>query len=134
MYMKKKKILIFEDEWPTIRGSFEMANIYAFEGILDFGVKAKSQDASFDDWSNQYLAVFVDITLAKNTRLDGYSILKKIKEENLMSLDRVFVLTGNSKLPDKLKEIGLNPKNFQIIYKPLGFDELVKYLRVIVHE
>lgn len=54
MYMKKKKILIFEDEWPTIRGSFEMANIYAFEGILDFDVKAKSQDASFDDWSNQY--------------------------------------------------------------------------------
>lgn len=132
--MEKKKILIFEDEWPTIRGSFEMANIYAFEGILDFDVKPKFQDASFDDWSNQYLAVFVDITLAKNTRLDGYSILKKIKEENLISLDRVFVLTGNSKLPDKLKEIGLNPKDFQIIYKPLGFDELAKYLRVILHE
>lgn len=44
--MEKKKILIFEDEWVTIRGSFEMANIYAFEGSLEFEVKVKSDRKS----------------------------------------------------------------------------------------
>lgn len=29
--MKEKKILVFEDEWNTIKGSFDLANIYAFD-------------------------------------------------------------------------------------------------------
>ena len=65
--MNTKTILIFEDEWNTIKGSFELANIYAFEDKLRFIVKAKSQDASFDDLRNEYSAIFVDITL-KNSK------------------------------------------------------------------
>lgn len=129
--MEKKKILIFEDEWATIRGSFEMANIYAFNNTFAFDVINKSQDISFYAWEDKYIAVFVDITLAKNTKLDGYNILKEIKEKNLISMDKVFVLTGNSKIPEKLEEMGINPSELKILYKPLGFDELSKHLKKV---
>lgn len=45
--MKEYKIQIFEDDWATIKGSFELANIFAFDNKLKFIVRAKSQDASF---------------------------------------------------------------------------------------
>lgn len=131
--MEKKKILIFEDEWVTIRGSFEMANIYAFEGSLEFEVKVKSQDASFDLWKDKYSAVFIDITLAKNTKLDGYNIFRKIKESKLMDLKRVVILTGNSKVVEKLKEMQIYDEQVMIIYKPLDFVELSTCLRKILN-
>ncbi|ATR98644.1 response regulator [Porphyromonas gingivalis] len=127
--MKKKKILIFEDEWDTIKGSFEMANIYAFDGCLDFDVKAKSQEASFEALKSEYALVFIDITLAKNTHLDGYNILKKIKEERLMDLNKVVILTGNSEVTEKLKEIGTSKDEITIVYKPFDFSELSELLK-----
>ena len=45
--MDEQIILIFEDEWPTIRGSFELANIYAFDGMLKFEHYTKSQEVAF---------------------------------------------------------------------------------------
>ena len=131
--MEKKKILIFEDEWVTIRGSFEMANIYAFEGSLEFEVKVKSQDASFDPWEDKYSAVFIDITLAKNTKLDGYNIFRKIKESKLIDLKRVVILTGNSKIIEKLKEMQIYDEQVTIIYKPLDFVVLSTCLMKILN-
>ena len=130
--MKEKKILIFEDEWATIRGSFDMANIYGFEGALKFKIVPKSQDITFDnEWENLYSCIFVDITLAKNTQMDGFNIIKVIQDYKLFDLNKVVILTGNAKIADKLKDMQINPIP-SIIYKPLDFIELTKILSNIL--
>lgn len=130
--MKEYKIQIFEDDWATIKGSFELANIFAFDNKLKFVVRAKSQDASFASWRDKFDAVFIDITLAKNTKLDGYNILKEIKEKDLFDLNRVAILTGNSKVVENLSEIGIDANSIKIIYKPIDFDSLSKEIKALL--
>ena len=130
--MKEYKIQIFEDDWATIKGSFELANIFAFENKLKFIVRAKSQDAAFSSWRDKYDAVFIDITLAKNTKLDGYNILKEIKEKDLFDLNKIAILTGNSKVIENLNEIGINPNSVKIIYKPSDFENLSKEIKKLL--
>lgn len=130
--MKEYKIQIFEDDWATIKGSFELANIFAFDNKLKFVVRAKSQDASFTSWRDKFDAVFIDITLAKNTKLDGYNILKEIKEKDLFDLNRVAILTGNSKVVENLSEIGIDANSIKIIYKPIDFDSLSKEIKALL--
>lgn len=130
--MKEYKIQIFEDDWATIKGSFELANIFAFDNKLKFVVRAKSQDASFTSWRDKFDAVFIDITLAKNTKLDGYNILKEIKEKDLFDLNRVAILTGNSKVVENLSEIGIDTNSIKIIYKPIDFDSLSKEIKALL--
>lgn len=130
--MNEKQILIFEDEWPTIKGSFELANIYAFNNELKFVIKTKSQNVSFSDWRDTYAAVFVDITLAKNTKLDGFNIVKKILDENLIDKNKLVVLTGNNRIEEKLKSIGVNTVGINIVYKPVDFDFIADLLSKIL--
>ena len=130
--MKEYKIQIFEDDWATIKGSFELANIFAFDNKLKFIVRAKSQDASFTSWREKFDAVFIDITLAKNTKLDGYNILKEIKEKVLFDLNRVAILTGNSKVIENLSEIGIEANSIKIIYKPIDFESLSKEIKILL--
>ena len=130
--MKEYKIQIFEDDWATIKGAFELANIFAFDNKLKFIVRAKSQDASFTSWREKFDAVFIDITLAKNTKLDGYNILKEIKEKDLFDLNRVAILTGNSKVIENLSEIGIEANSIKIIYKPIDFESLSKEIKILL--
>lgn len=132
--MEEKKILIFEDEWPTIKGSFELANQFAFEGKLHFFSKPRSQDVNFASLREQFDAVFVDITLAKNSAFDGFSIIKKIIDEKLIDLNKVIVLTGNSKVEEKLKEMGIDTKVINILYKPIAFNVLAIHLKKILYD
>lgn len=130
--MNDKQILIFEDEWPTIKGSFELANIYAFNNELKFVIKTKSQSVSFSNWKDTYAAVFVDITLAKNTKLDGFNIVKKILDGNLIDKNKLIVLTGNNRIEEKLKSIGVNTIGLNIVYKPVDFDFIADLLSKIL--
>lgn len=132
--MSKKKVLVFEDEWATIRGSFELANIYAFNEELSFIVKTKSQDISFSSWEKEYGAVFVDITLAKNTKHDGFNIIKKILDEKLFCCSKIVILTGNGKIEEKLSEMGLDKKQFRILYKPIDFENIADVLKELLQE
>ncbi len=132
--MSKKKVLVFEDEWATISGSFELANIFAFNQELSFVVKTKSQDIPFTSWENEYGAVFIDITLAKNTKFDGFNIIKKVLDEKLFSPSKIVILTGNSKIEEKLSEMGLNKKQFKILYKPIDFENIADVLKELLHE
>lgn len=129
-----KKVLVFEDEWATIRGSFELANIYAFNEELSFIVKTKSQDIPFSSWEKEYGVVFVDITLAKNTKHDGFNIIKKILDEKLFSPSKIVILTGNGKIEEKLSEMGLDKKQFKILYKPIDFENIADVLKEILQE
>lgn len=130
--MNEKKILIFEDEWNTIKGSFELANIYAFESKLNFINKTKSQDIAYNSWRELYDAVFVDITLAKNTKWDGFNIIKVIYDTDLFPLNKVVVLTGNSKVEEKLNEMGINTDLVKILYKPINFEILAQELKRVL--
>lgn len=130
--MNEKKILIFEDEWNTIKGSFELANIYAFESKLSFVNKTKSQDITYNSWRELYDAVFVDITLAKNTKWDGFNIIKVIHDTDLFPLNKVVVLTGNSKVEEKLNEMGINTDLVKILYKPVNFEILAQDLKRVL--
>lgn len=130
--MNEKKILIFEDEWNSIKGSFELANIYAFENKLSFDIKTKSQDIAYNSWREFYDAVFVDITLAKNTKWDGFNIIKVIYDTDLFPLNKVVILTGNSKVEEKLKEMGINTDLIKILYKPINFEILARELECVL--
>lgn len=132
--MKEIKILVFEDEWNTIKGSFDLANIYAFDGCLKCIAKSRSQDIDFTSWNGEYKAVFVDITLAKNTQWDGFNIVKEIKERQLMDLHKVVVMTGNSKVEEKLNEMGIDTEVIKIMYKPIAFNALADQLRRILNQ
>lgn len=132
--MKEIKILVFEDEWNTIKGSFDLANIYAFDGCLKCIAKSRSQDIDFTSWNGEYEAVFVDITLAKNTQWDGFNIVKEIKERQLMDLHKVVVMTGNSKVEEKLNEMGIDTDVIKIMYKPIAFNALADQLRRILNQ
>ena len=91
-----------------------------------------SQDAAFSSGRDKYDAVFIDITLAKNTKLDGYNILKEIKEKDLFDLNKIAILTGNSKVIENLNEIGINPNSVKIIYKPIDFENLSKEIKKLL--
>lgn len=130
--MNEQKILIFEDEWPTISGSFDLANIYAFDGMLKFEHYTKSQEVTFSSWREKYSAVFVDITLAKNTKLDGFNIIKRILDEDLFDKSRVVVLTGNSKVEERLKTLGVDTDGLRIEYKPVGFTSIASVLKSLL--
>lgn len=129
---ERKKILVFEDDWNTIKGSFELANTFAFDDQLEIRQVAKSQDIPFVGWRDEYSAVFVDITLAKRTQMDGFSIVKKIQDQDIFDLSKVVVLTGNGSVKEKLDILGVDTNSVKVIYKPVSFDELADVLQSIL--
>jgi CheY-like chemotaxis protein len=119
------KILIFENEYTYIENAFNYVNIKDFNGNLNITVLPRSQDlAPFRD-IELYDHVFIDISLSKNSVLDGFGILKKIKDENL-NVKNITILTGNNNIEKRLSELGLDKYN--ILTKPVTFSLLKKSL------
>jgi DNA-binding response OmpR family regulator len=119
------KILIFENEYTYIENAFNYVNIKDFNGNLNITVLPRSQDlAPFRD-IELYDHVFIDISLSKNSVLDGFGILKKIKDENL-NVKNITILTGNNNIEKRLSELGLDKYN--ILTKPVTFSLLKKRL------
>lgn len=114
------KILVIEDELATIKGSFDLANSYAFEDNLQVTYIAKSQDIDFQSLS-QYIVIFIDISLANNSKMDGFNIIKKIHEEQVSLLNRIVILTGNNKIEESLKDQDIDFRTIKIVYKPASF-------------
>lgn len=121
------KILLIEDEIANNEGSFKLANEYKFKGKLKFIFKSKSQDISFNDLE-QYALVIVDITLAKLSEMDGYSIIKKIVDEKLYPKNKIVVMTGNNKIEEGLAEHGIDTSELSIIYKPIDYEYIANLL------
>ena len=104
----------------------------AFDNKLKFTVKPRSQDEPFESWRDKYSIVFVDITLAKNTQWDGFNIVKEICDRDLFDLDKVVIMTGNSKISEKLKDLGINNDKITILYKPIAFNALADQIKKIL--
>lgn len=122
------KILVIEDELATVRGYFELANLYAFDGNLQITFVVKSQDVNFQHM-NEYAVVFVDISLANNSQMDGFSIMKKIHDEQPDILNKTIILTGNNKIEEKLQEQDVDFQKIKIVYKPASYKTIASVIK-----
>lgn len=121
------KILIIENEYSYINTPFEYINEIYFNNTIEYTVMSKSQDLRPFKNIQLYDYVFLDISLAKKSELDGFGILKKIKDENLI-VKKIIILTGNHLIREKLIEKGL-PISYPILTKPIDFEDLLKVMK-----
>lgn len=116
-----KKVLVIEDEFREVQVAFKYVNDLCLNSELEIINVAKSQDVDFTKIS-EYDYVFLDITLAKKSQMDGYGILKKIERENI-PIQKLVIMTGNGKISDVLKERGI-ANDYTKLIKPLDYQEL----------
>ena len=88
-----KKVLIIEDEYMEVQVAFEYVNSICMNSELQITNVTKSQEVDFSKLS-EYDYVFLDITLAKKSQMDGYGILKKIEKEKI-PIQKLVIMTGN---------------------------------------
>ncbi|GHA25552.1 hypothetical protein GCM10007103_03480 [Salinimicrobium marinum] len=123
--MKEIKILIVENEVGYIETAFEYMNDLYYDNRLDFKIIAKSQDLPSNQNLENYDIIFLDISLAKSSELDGIGILRKINSDNIL-IKKLVILTGNHNIQEKLKENGLGV--YPIVTKPIDFNDLLKVI------
>ena len=116
-----KKVLVIEDEFREVQVAFEYVNDLCLNSELEIINVAKSQDVDFTKIS-EYDYIFLDITLAKKSQMDGYGILKKIERENI-PIQKLVIMTGNGKISDVLKDRGIT-NDYSKLIKPLDYQEL----------
>ncbi len=121
------KVLIFENEYSYIDTPFEYVNDIYFDNSIKYQVIAKSQDLKPFSSIQNFDYVFLDISLAKKSELDGFGILKKIKDENL-KVKNIIILTGNHLIREKLIEKEL-PTHYPILTKPIDFEDLLRVIK-----
>lgn len=119
-----KKVLIIKDEYMEVQVAFEYVNSICMNSELQITNVTKSQEVDFSKLS-EYDYVFLDITLAKKSQMDGYGILKKIEKEKI-PIQKLVIMTGNSKISDVLKERGII-RDYSKLIKPIDYQEL-KYI------
>ena len=122
------KILIIENEFSYIETPFEYINDIYFDNSIEYTVIPKSQDLRPFSDIQKYDYIFLDISLSKKSELDGFGILKKIKDENL-SIGNLVILTGNHLIKEKLIEKEL-PISYPILTKPIDFEDLLRIIKV----
>ncbi|PZX10894.1 response regulator receiver domain-containing protein [Breznakibacter xylanolyticus] len=121
------KILIIENEYSFIDTPFEYLNDLYFNNSIEYTVIPKSQDLRHFNSIVNFDYVFLDISLAKKSELDGFGILRRIKDDNL-DVKNIVILTGNHYIKEKLIEKGL-PSDYPILTKPIDFEDLLKIIR-----
>ena len=130
-----KKVLIIENEFQSIK-----APILVLEGKykqeqdeLEYKVYVKSQDVAWGDVES-YHAILVDLSLAAKSEMDGYAILKKIKDVYPKMVSHTAIITGNGMVEDALKEKGIEADEFKVFTKPLKYMELKSFIDKAVNE
>lgn len=130
--MPDKKILIIEDQADSLRSAFDIANALDFNGSLQFEYLPKSQDVNYNTLKDEYELIFVDITLAIKSEMNGFGIIKKIVDENLFDQSKLFILTGNSQVEEGLEDNGISVP-IPIITKPVTFKTIGAKLKKILN-
>lgn len=121
-----KEILIIENEFASIKDSVDALR-EMFQGQLCYELIAVSQDIKWDK-IECYSAIFVDISLAPRTELDGYGILNRIKNQYPSILPRVAVITGNHVIEHDMREHGFADGEFTVFQKPLKYMRLYNFI------
>jgi len=115
------RILIIEDEFSLadlIKERLEKEK-YSVDISID------GEEGLYNALSNIYDLIILDVMLPK---VDGFTILKKIRENDITS--KVIMLTAKSMLDDKLK--GLNNGANDYLTKPFHMEELVARVNILL--
>lgn len=115
------RILIIEDEFSLadlIKERLEKEK-YSVDISID------GEEGLYNALSNIYDLIILDVMLPK---IDGFTILKKIRENDITS--KVIMLTAKSMLDDKLK--GLNNGANDYLTKPFHMEELVARVNILL--
>lgn len=130
-----KKLLIIENEFQSIKApiSVLVGKYKENQDELDYVVHVKSQDV---DWTiiESYDAVLVDLSLAAKSEMDGYAILKMIREEYPGMVSRTAIITGNGMVEESLKEKGIEGNEFRVFIKPLKYMALKEFIDKTLEE
>lgn len=120
-------ILIIENEFASIKSPIDTIATLC-NGDFHYDLVAISQAIN---WSvlNNYDSIFVDISLAPRTELDGFGILYKFKTEYSEILPKVAIITGNHVIDQVLKDHGFDDNEFKVFQKPLKYMELFRFIQ-----
>lgn len=124
------KVVIFENEYESVKGAFQAANLLCFNGSLKFDQFSSAQNANVER-IDQYDVIFIDISLAAKSDMDGFTLIQKIKTINEKLLSRVVILTGNNKIEEGLRQRNLEVKSVRIIIKPTDYEEIANHIMQI---
>lgn len=124
------KIVVFENEYNSVRGAFDAANLINFDRRLEITQYPSSQNANLHK-INEFDVIFIDIDLSSKSELDGYSLIKKLKEIHSRIAQKIVILTGNNKIKQSLDLKHLNSNEFKLIIKPTDFVEITKVIKEI---
>ena len=116
------KILIFENDFDAVQGSFELLNIIHFGGNLDYKIVPKYQDAGNIQQILAYDFIFIDIDLASGSYEDGFGIIRMLITNNY-PLTKMSILTGHRDMPSRLRSQGIK-EAVKITYKALTYKVL----------
>lgn len=125
------KILVVENEYLSVKGAFEASNKFDFNSQLVIEAVDKSQDVNLAKIET-YNVIFIDISLASKSKLDGIGLLEKIHSHVPDVISRTVVLTGDHNIEEKLKEKKLLNKNLKILKKPINFRDVSSIIKSIV--
>ena len=122
------KIAVFENLFTEVQGAFTAANLKYFNNELEFSIFPASQKLKPFASLTQYQGVVVDIELAPKSELDGYGLIQKIK--TAYPDMPIMVLTGHSKVKEKLKQLDIH--DVPVVIKPITFKDLQAGLQTFV--
>lgn len=122
------KILVIENEYDSIKNSFEFASAALFKGKLQITNEKKSQSVPLSD-IDKYDAIFVDISLATKSQKDGFGIIKDILSKDDTLANRIVILTGNNKIEERIREHNLESFKIKVLYKPISYKDVGEAIR-----
>lgn len=122
------KVLVVENEYASLKNSFDFANAALFNNDLQITNVEKSQDVSLD-MIEQYVTIFIDISLATKSLKDGFGIIRDIIRMNDTLASKLVILTGNNNIEEKIKENKLEKFNIKIVYKPISYQDIASAIR-----
>lgn len=129
----KIKILIIENEYNSVKGAFSAANLFDFNSELDIINEDKAQNIIYNELKN-FDVIFIDISLATKSVLDGLGIIEKIStlSYGAILLKKIVILTGDHDIDNKIKNIDIPYKDFPILKKPINFNHVTEVIKVIL--
>lgn len=126
----KKKILIFENQVYMIENTFKTINLLNFNEELEIKYLQTYQEMENIKILEEYDLIIIDIDLSVNSKKDGIGIIKEINLYDSSILKKIFVLTGSTKVRQKLDSLGF--KDIPIVKKPTDIDEITVVMKNIL--
>lgn len=124
------KIAVFENEYQSVSGAFNAANLLNFNNELEISVFPSSQSAKLKDIINSDV-IFIDIDLSTKSEMDGYSLINELKKIDQNINRKIAILTGNNKIIEALSLRKIDSVNLSIIIKPTDFVEITNIINKI---